>query len=56
MLGALVSVGLLVDTALDGAGVFARAGIVLAVGAALWLVNRLLGGPVENAEVERLRG
>ena len=56
VLGALVSIALLADTALDDAGVFARAGILLAVGAALWLVNRLLAGPPEDLEVERLGG
>jgi basic amino acid/polyamine antiporter, APA family len=41
VLGALVSIALLVDTALDDASVFLRAAILLAVGAALWFVNRL---------------
>jgi APA family basic amino acid/polyamine antiporter len=39
--GALASVALLIDTALDDASVFLRAAILLAVGAALWVVNRL---------------
>jgi basic amino acid/polyamine antiporter, APA family len=56
LLGALVSVGLIVDTATDDAETFARAGILLAVGVALWLVNRLLAGPPEAMEAERLRG
>ena len=41
VLGALASVALLVDTALDDASVFLRAAILLAVGTALWVVNRL---------------
>ena len=56
VLGALISVALLVDTALDDASVFLRAAILLAVGAALWVVNRLVAGPAEEVEVERLRG
>jgi APA family basic amino acid/polyamine antiporter len=48
--------GLIVDTASDDAATFARAGILLAVGVALWLVNRLLAGPPEPMEAERLRG
>jgi amino acid transporter len=50
VLGALVSVALLVDTALDDASVFLRAVLLLAVGALL-VVNRLLAGPPE-AELE----
>jgi basic amino acid/polyamine antiporter, APA family len=56
VLGALISAALLVDTALDDASVFLRAGILLAVGAALWVLNRLVAGPPEQVEVERLRG
>jgi basic amino acid/polyamine antiporter, APA family len=55
VLGALVAVALIVDTALDDIAVFARAGILLAVGVGLWLVNRLLAGPPEEVEAERLR-
>jgi APA family basic amino acid/polyamine antiporter len=55
VLGALVAVALIVDTALDDIAVFARAGILLAVGVGLWLVNRLLAGPPEGVEAERLR-
>ena len=44
VLGAVISVALLVDTALDDASVFLRAAILLAVGAALWVVNRLVAG------------
>ena len=56
VLGALISVALLVDTALDDASVFLRAVLLLAVGAALWVVNRLATGPHEQIEAERLRG
>jgi basic amino acid/polyamine antiporter, APA family len=56
VLGALISVALLVDTALDDAAVLLRALILLAVGAVLWLVNRLVAGPPEDGlEAERLR-
>jgi hypothetical protein len=33
-----------------------RAGILVAVGAALWVVNHALAGTPEGADVERLRG
>jgi amino acid transporter len=57
VLGALVSVALLVDTALDDATVFLRAAILLAVGAGLWLLHRLLAGPPEvDLDAEGLRG
>jgi hypothetical protein len=52
----LVSVGLIVDTAFGDPATFARAGVLLAVGVALWLVNRLLAGPSEEVEAEELRG
>jgi basic amino acid/polyamine antiporter, APA family len=55
VLGAIVAVALIVDTALDDLAVFARAGILVAVGVALWLVNRWLAGPPERVEAERLR-
>ena len=56
VLGALVSIALIVDTALDDLATFARAGLLLAVGVALWAVNRLVDGPPRDVEVERLRG
>jgi basic amino acid/polyamine antiporter, APA family len=56
VLGAVVSLALLVDTVLDDASVFLRAALLLAVGAGLWLVNRLVDGPHEDLEVESLRG
>ena len=55
VLGAIVAVALIVDTALDDTVVLARAGILLAVGAGLWFVNRLLAGPPEQVEAERLK-
>jgi amino acid transporter len=51
VLGALVSVFLIAQT--DGE-VFLRAGLVLALGVVLWIVNRLVTGPVEDVEAERL--
>jgi hypothetical protein len=41
VLGAVVSVGLIVDTALDDIASFGRVAALLAVGAVLWAVNRL---------------
>jgi APA family basic amino acid/polyamine antiporter len=43
-IGALVSVGLIADTATDDAAVLARAGLLLLAGAALWLLHRVLSG------------
>ncbi len=56
VLGAIVSVALIVDTAFDDLAVFARAAILLAVGVLLWFANRLLAGPPDDVEAERLRG
>jgi basic amino acid/polyamine antiporter, APA family len=56
VLGALVAVYLLLDTSVDDPAVLLRAGILVAVGAALWVVNHALAGPPEDADVERLRG
>jgi basic amino acid/polyamine antiporter, APA family len=41
VLGALVSVALIVDTALDDIATFGRAAALLAVGVGLWVLNRL---------------
>jgi basic amino acid/polyamine antiporter, APA family len=41
VLGAIVSIGLIVDTAADDIATFGRAAALLAVGVGLWLVNRL---------------
>lgn len=51
-----MSVALIVDTALDDLSTFARAGGLVALGAVLWLVNRLVEGPHDEVEAERLRG
>jgi basic amino acid/polyamine antiporter, APA family len=56
VLGAIVSVGLIFDTALDDLAVFARAAILLVIGLVLWFVNRLLAGPPEDVQAEALRG
>jgi amino acid transporter len=56
ILGAIVSVALILDTALDDLSTFARAGGLVALGALLWLVNRLVEGPHDEVEAERLRG
>jgi basic amino acid/polyamine antiporter, APA family len=56
VLGAIVSVALIVDTALDDLATFARAGVLLAVGVVLWVVNRLAEGPPPDVEAERLQG
>jgi basic amino acid/polyamine antiporter, APA family len=56
VLGAMVAVYLLVDTSVDDPAVLLRAGILVAVGAALWVANRALAGPPEDVEVGRLRG
>ena len=41
VLGAIVSIGLIADTAFDDIGTFGRAAALLAVGALLWVVNRV---------------
>ena len=56
VIGALVSVTLIIDTSLDDASTLLRAAILLAVGALLWLVNRLVDGPHEEMDAERLSG
>jgi APA family basic amino acid/polyamine antiporter len=56
VIGALVSLALIVDTARDDLATFARAGLLIAVGVALWAVNRLIEGPHGEVEVERLSG
>jgi basic amino acid/polyamine antiporter, APA family len=55
VLGALVSLALIVDTATDDTEVFVRAGLLLLLGAVLWVVNRLLTGPVDEVDPEVLR-
>ncbi len=56
VIGAIVSVALIFDTALDDLSTFARAGGLVALGAVLWFVNRLFEGPHDEVEAERLRG
>jgi basic amino acid/polyamine antiporter, APA family len=56
VIGALVSLWLILHTALDDISTFARAGGLVALGAVLWLVNRLVEGPHEEVEPEGLRG
>jgi hypothetical protein len=51
-----VSLWLILHTALDDISTFARAGGLVALGAVLWLVNRLVEGPHEEVEPEALRG
>ena len=55
VLGAVVSVALIVDTATDDTEVFVRAGLLLLLGAVLWGVNRLITGPVDDVDPEVLR-
>jgi hypothetical protein len=56
VLGAIVSGALILDTAGQRPfDVWARAGLP-ALGAGLWLVNRLVEGPHDEVEAERLRG
>lgn len=54
ILGALVSVALILDTALDDLSTFLRAALLLAVGAVLWAVNRLVDGPHREVEGDGL--
>jgi basic amino acid/polyamine antiporter, APA family len=56
ILGALVAAWLLVDTALDDFSLVLRALILLAVGVVLWAINRVVDGPPDEVEAERLEG
>jgi basic amino acid/polyamine antiporter, APA family len=56
VLGAVVSVALIVDTATDDLATFARAGALVALGVLLYFVNRGLAGPPPEVEADRLRG
>ncbi len=49
MLGAAVSVALIADSAFDDLAVFARAGLLLLLGAILWAVNRRFATPHQGA-------
>ena len=42
MLGARVSVALIVDTAIDDLAVFGRAALLIGAGVVLWALNRAL--------------
>jgi hypothetical protein len=48
-------VALIVNTAIDDISTFARAGALVALGVLLWFVNRLVDGPHDEVEAERLR-
>ncbi|HYI80528.1 MAG TPA: APC family permease, partial [Thermoleophilaceae bacterium] len=50
VLGAIVSVVLIYDKLADDATVGLRAGLLIALGAALWLVNRVVSGPRKELE------
>jgi amino acid transporter len=52
VLGAAVSIFLITQT--EGE-IFLRAGLVLLIGVALWVVNRLVTGPIEDVAAERLQ-
>ncbi len=52
ILGALVSLVLIYDKLADDAEVGLRAGLLLALGALLWLVNRVVSGPRRREEAE----
>jgi APA family basic amino acid/polyamine antiporter len=41
VLGAIVSIGLIADTAFDDLATFARAAALVAAGSVLWVVNRV---------------
>ncbi len=57
VLGALVSIALIVDSVRDDPAVALRALILVGAGLALYLLNRLLGGQSEpELDAERLRG
>jgi amino acid transporter len=56
VLGGLVALYLLYDKLTDDSEVFVRALLLLALGAVLWAVNRLLTGPSGPLDVEELAG
>ena len=57
VLGALVSIALIVDSVRDDPAVALRALILVGAGLVLYLLNRLLGGQSESElDAERLRG
>ena len=54
VLGAAACLGLIVQKAFEDAVIFAYAGGLLALGVALWALNRALAGPCEPIEPDRL--
>ena len=56
MLGGAVALYLLYDKFTDDSEVFLRAALLLALGAVLWAVNRLITGPPDPINVEELAG
>ena len=56
VLGGIVAVALIADTALDDFSTVLRAGALILLGALLWVVNRLVEGPHDQVEADRLRG
>ena len=56
VLGGMVALYLLYDKFSDDSEVFVRALLLLALGAVLWAVNRLITGPAGPIDVEELGG
>ena len=56
VLGGIVAVALIADTALDDFSTVLRAMALILLGALLWVVNRLVEGPHDQVEADRLRG
>ncbi len=56
VIGGIVAVALILHTALDDFSTVLRALALIALGALLWVVNRLFEGPHDEVEAERLRG
>jgi amino acid transporter len=56
VLGGIVAVALIADTALDDFSTVLRAGALILLGALLWVVNRLVEGPHDQVEADRLSG
>jgi amino acid transporter len=54
LLGAAACLGLIVQKAFEDAVIFAYAGGLLALGVALWALNRALAGPAEPIDPDRL--
>ena len=56
VLGGIVAVALIADTAIDDFSTVLRAGALILLGALLWVVNRLVEGPHDQVEADRLSG